>query len=141
MVWSQMEWQVQQLKSFDFEKFEKRLSKRVETELRNHKRLFTHTNEVVGNMKSIVSREGGKMDILVTAAYLHELATPRMRYGEEASIFEGRTLLEEKKMISGRIAREVLTELDFPQEKVEIVAKYLELGDSLELKRAHHNAR
>lgn len=135
-----LEWQVQQLKSFDFEKFEKRLSKRVELELRNHKRLFGHTQEVVDNMKSIVSREGGKMDVLVTAAYLHELATPRVRYGDSATIFGGRTLLEEKKMISGRMARELLSELSFPQEKAELVARYLERGDALELKRAHHNA-
>ena len=136
-----MEWQVQQIATFDFEKFEKRLSKKVEGELRNHKRLFDHTIEVVDNMKAIVSREGGKMDVLVTAAYLHELATPRMKYGDSATIFEGRTLLEEKKMISGRLAREVLNELKFPSEKTEVVAKYLELGDSLELKRAHHMTR
>lgn len=133
-----LEWQVQELKSFDFDNFEKKLAKKLEGEFRGRKRLFDHTLEVVGNMKKIVAREGGKMDVLVTIAYLHELATPVYR-GDSAVVFEGRSFLQEKCVECGRQARGILDELKFPQEKLDRVVRCLELNDCLELKRAHHN--
>jgi len=133
-----LEWQVQQMKSFEFDKFERKLAKRLEIEFRNRRRLFDHTLDVVNNMKKIVAREGGKMDVLVTVAYMHELATPSYR-GDSASVYEGRRFLEEKCLMCSKLARQILDELKYPQEKTEYVVRRLECNDCLELKRAHHN--
>lgn len=137
-AWFPLEWQIQQLKSFDFDKFERKLSKRLEPEFKNRKRLFDHTLDVVGNMKRIVAREGGKMEVLVTIAYMHELATPSYR-GDSAMVFEGRNLLQEKCASCAKQAREILSELKFPEEKIGLVVRGIERNDCLELKRAHHN--
>jgi len=133
-----MEWQVQQIRSFDFEDFERRLAKKIEGEFRGNKRLFDHTLEVVSNVKKIVSREGGKMDVLVTIAYMHELGASKYK-GEAGVIYEGKGILEEKCDYCSSRAKELLTELQFPTEKIEKVSSLLGSNTCFELKRAHHS--
>ena len=122
--------------SFDFEEFEPKLRSRVAQELT--KTDFDHTLTVVKNMKRFVSMEGGKLDVLVAASYLHEIGK-----GDKAVILSHE--LEEKSPLVQRYAacalraKEILVALKFPEEKAEEVARYLTKNECVELKRAHHS--
>ncbi|MBI3588677.1 hypothetical protein HY995_00505 [Candidatus Micrarchaeota archaeon] len=122
-------------KSFDFDAFEERLKARVSHEL--PKTDFEHTISVVKNMKRLVTMEGGKRDILVAVAYLHELGRGDNTVVLGAKL-EERTLMYARCTSCATKAREVLCELNFPQEKVVQVKQLLETNSCIELKRAHH---
>jgi len=120
-----------QYKTYD--EFEERLKDRVCRELRGRKDVLTHTFDVVKNMKRLVVLEGGRRDVLVTLAYLHEIAL----LGEGTTIGDKSVVMRRCAACATR-ATNVLIELGFPQEKAVTVAKLLESNDCLELKRAHH---
>ena len=122
--------------SFDFEDFEPKLRNRVSKELT--KTDFDHTLQVVKNMKRFVSMEGGKLDVLVTASYMHEIGK-----GDKTVILSHE--LDDKSPVVQRFAacalraKEILASLKFPVEKAEEVTRYLSKNECVELKRAHHH--
>ena len=122
--------------SFDYEDFEPKLQQRIFKEL--PKIDYLHTIQVVKNMKRYVSMQGGKYDILVTAAYLHEVGK-----GDKTIILSHElndiSPLLQKCAVNAKRAREILDSIGFPTERGEAVYAYLCKGECFELKRAHHS--
>lgn len=122
--------------SFDYEDFEPKLQQRIFKEL--SKTDYVHTMQVVKNMKRYVSMQGGKYDLLVTAAYLHEIGK-----GDTTVVLshelDGMSALLQKASVTAQKAKEILDSLDFPTDKSEAVFVYLCKGECFELKRAHHS--
>ncbi len=121
--------------SFDFDDFEPKLRKRVAQELSRTD--FGHTLQVVKNIKRYLSMEGGKYDVLVAVAYLHEVGK-----GERtvllSSQLEDLSPVMQRYYLTALKAKEVLLSLKFPAATAEEVARYLSRGECVELKRAHH---
>lgn len=133
---SPVELQMLKPKEFAFEDFEVSLKTRVSKEFKNHESEWKHTLEVVKNIKRLVTREGGKLDILVCAAYFHELG--HIAVEEGTSNFSGKPIYIQRGLVAGQKARTILSELSLDQRKVSEVANLLESNNSIELKRAHH---
>lgn len=85
-------------------------------------------------MKRLVVREGGPMDVLVCAAYLHEIA--RLEPGELT--ITGKSLTMARAEVCGKNAADMLVELGMSPEKAARVKSLLERNECVELKRAHH---
>ncbi len=130
------ELQMLKQKEFAFEDFEVTLKTRVSKEFKTHQPEWKHTLEVVKNIKRLVTMEGGKRDILVCAAYFHELGHIAVENG--TSEFVGKPIYVQRGLVAGQKARTILSELSFDPKKTHEVANLLESNNSLELKRAHH---
>ncbi len=130
--------QIQQVKGFDFDAFELQLKNRVAKEFRGHGQEWKHTLDVVKNIKRLVTLEGGKLDLLVCTAYLHELGHLGVM-GDGAVMFPDKPVFIQRGLIAGQKARQILAELGFDGAKVEQVARLLETNSCIELKRAHHH--
>ncbi len=122
--------------SFDYEDFEPKLQQRVFKEL--SKTDYLHTMQVVKNMKRYVSMQGGKYDLLVTAAYMHEVGKGDNTIMLSHKLDDISPLLQ-KCAVNARKAKEILESIDFPIDKAEAVFAYLCKGECFELKRAHHS--
>ena len=75
-----------------------------------------HTLRVVKLSQRIAEEEGADSDVVMTAAYLHDIARPIERI--DPSVDHAKKGAE--------IARKVLDELGFPEEKIEMVAQAIE---------------
>ncbi len=118
----------------DYDEFEERLRAAVERELHGRKEDLMHTQSVVKNMKRLVILEGGRRDILVTLAYLHEIS----RAGDSAVIDPARSAVMQRCSLCAGHAKSMLAELGFPEAKANQVVALLESNACMELKRAHH---
>jgi len=117
-----------------FDDFESLLKERVSQDLEEWPDVLQHTFDVVQNMKRLVVREGGPMDILVCVAYLHEAA--HAERGEV--VLDGKSLTMARAEVCSRQAAIILRELGFPLDKAERVQNLLARNECVELKRAHH---
>ncbi len=119
----------------DFDDFELVLKDSVQRELRGRQSDWMHTLAVVQNMKRLVSVEGGKRDILVPLAYVHEIARPK---GDVTVLYPGRTAVLQRCAFCAEHAKTLLLSLGFPEDKAINIARLLESNECMELKRAHH---
>jgi len=117
-----------------FDDFESLLKERVSQDLAEWPDVLQHTLDVVQNMKRLVVREGGPMDILVCVAYLHEVA--RAEAGD--IVLDGKSLTMARAEVCSKQAAAILSELGFPSEKAVRVQNLLARNECVELKRSHH---
>ncbi len=95
-----------------------------------------HTEAVVGYMMTLVDKEGGDPSILIPAAILHDVGWTTVPLQERKRAFSSgdRELLQRVRVQhmeeGAKIARQILTDLNYPMEKVEEICHLVRVHDS-----------
>jgi HD superfamily phosphodiesterase len=98
---------------------------------------WSHTLRVVEFGKALAEAEGGDQEVLLAALVLHDIGWSQVDFSDfvEAPIFQKKdTRSVQEHMAQGaRKAREILTELEFPTEKTELVLRIIAHHDQPEV--------